>query len=169
MWGESLLEPFLFIPDHRNESCLSGIFPDVTTTIRVTGLGTADKPSAWKAVILIMLSYPRKSTLLLQVAAMLGPEPAIGALEDQDADEEGPPEPGEAVLYVSAEESVEQVPPLLRPMLKPFPFHPCCQESHQHWSICGVVHSDRAGLHCHLPFLSVHQSWLLTGSCCGAC
>ncbi|KAK9902071.1 hypothetical protein WJX75_003182 [Coccomyxa subellipsoidea] len=50
-----------------------------------------------------------KSTLLLQVAAMLGPEPAIGALEDQDADEEGPPEPGEAVLYVSAEESVEQV------------------------------------------------------------
>ncbi|BDA50962.1 DNA repair protein RadA [Coccomyxa sp. Obi] len=50
-----------------------------------------------------------KSTLLLQVAAMLGPEPAIGALEEEDAGEEGPPEAGEAVLYVSAEESVEQV------------------------------------------------------------
>ncbi len=40
---------------------------------------------------------------------MLGPEPAIGALDEEDAEEEGPPEAGEAVLYVSAEESVEQV------------------------------------------------------------
>lgn len=51
----------------------------------------------------------RKSTLLLQVAAMLGPEPAVGALEEENAGEEEPPEAGEAVLYVSAEESVEQV------------------------------------------------------------
>ncbi|EIE18597.1 DNA repair protein rada [Coccomyxa subellipsoidea C-169] len=50
-----------------------------------------------------------KSTLLLQVAAMLGPEPAIGGSDEEDADEEGPPPAGEAVLYVSAEESVEQV------------------------------------------------------------
>lgn len=40
---------------------------------------------------------------------MLGPEPAIGAPEEEDAEEDGPPEAGEAVLYVSAEESVEQV------------------------------------------------------------
>lgn len=40
---------------------------------------------------------------------MLGPEPTIGALDEEIPDEEGLPEPGEAVLYVSAEESVEQV------------------------------------------------------------
>ncbi len=44
---------------------------------------------------------------------MLGPEPAIGGSDEEDADEEGPPPAGEAVLYVSAEESVEQVHNLL--------------------------------------------------------
>lgn len=148
---------------------MSGIFPDVKTTVRVTGLGTADKSSAWKAVILIMLSSPRKSTLLLQVAAMLGPEPAIGALEEQDADEEGPPEPGEAVLYVSAEESVEQVLPLLRPMLSHFLFIHVARNHINTGQYVVCTQSEPGHLHCHLPFISVHQSWLLTGSCCGAC
>lgn len=40
---------------------------------------------------------------------MLGPEPAVAVTEEEDAGDEGPPEAGEAVLYVSAEESVEQV------------------------------------------------------------
>jgi hypothetical protein len=48
----------------------------------------------------------RKSTLLLQVAAMLGPDVDAG---EEEGSEEETPAPGQTVLYVSAEESVEQV------------------------------------------------------------
>lgn len=72
-----------------------------------------------------ILGSHRKSTLLLQVASMLGPDispaapvgndalEAAGAAngaegQEGDDDDDAPLAEGEAVLYVSAEESVEQ-------------------------------------------------------------